>query len=472
MKPDLTFSKAARLTLRRSWFIVLCAIAVGAATHKLVKTPQPSYLAQTTLHVVDTSVAYDNSGEAIPATDVPRATSDLNADTFRDPAAAAVAAKAVRSQGLSGLALLDRLTIVPLTPTDVSITFAGSDPRAATALVNDYASHYVANRRAAQVGALIAARDLLNRQLKAITPKPGVPADNATLAHAQDVAAHVDGLATAASLVPQRITAAKATEALAAKKKKLTRNVATVVGAFLGLALGILVVLLLARFDRRIRSSRDLRLQGIRVVDVDSERKPESLRRLWAELELAESAIGHDVAAIAVTSSSSREGTLSVARKLAETFASSGTPALLVDAHEGWTGTAGGFPDDESQELEFRPLSANLIGLSQPLSQARLARLLGESRQSGQAVVIACPAVDDDPEALLLASSADVVVLLLRRAQSSWPRLERTLSALQAAVRRPVVVCFDRSVRVSASSSSDAPAVERVNDDVDVPVRL
>src|SRR3954468_1845277 len=132
MKPDLTFSKAARLTLRRSWFIVLCAVAVAGATYRLVKPPHQSYLAQSTLHVVDTAVEYDTRGEAIPSTLVPRQISDVRTDSFRDPAAAEVAVKQVAAKDLTALALLDRLQIDALTTTDVSLAFRGSSPRVAT----------------------------------------------------------------------------------------------------------------------------------------------------------------------------------------------------------------------------------------------------------------------------------------------------------------------------------------------------
>ena len=254
----------------------------------------------------------------------------------------------------------------------------------------------------------------------------------------------------------------------------MPRAAATGAGLLAGLAAGILFVLLLARFDRRIRKADDLRLPGVRVVEVDSERNPQSLKRLWAELELAEVEIGRNVASVAVTSPSSREGASTVARRLAEVFAASGTSTVLVDTHE----SPPSFNEHEHEEIQTVHLSPNLVRVAEPLSPGRLSRLIGETRQSGQAIVLACPPVEDDPEALLLAAGADIVVLVLRRSQSTWSRLEEALATLQGAVRRPVLVCFDRAALAGPRPGADTRPVEHPVPDAadeevdDVPVRL
>lgn len=474
LKPELTFPKAARLIARRSWFVLLCAIAAAAGAYRLAKPPHHAFVAKTRLHVVDTTVSYDSRGEAIPTTVIPRNVGDVRVDNFLLPGAADAAVHKVQVPGLTALELLDRLQVAPLSTTDVDISFRAPTAQRAVDVLNAYVNAYVAGKRSQQERALNAARALMQRQAKALAPIPGgIPPDNATTARIQDIGAHIDGLAIAAELLPQRITATGVTE-VRTKKSGLPRAAATLAGLFAGLGAGILFVLLLARFDRRIRSVTDLRLPGTRVVEVDSAGNPQSLRRLWAELELTEVELGRDVSSVSVTSPTSRENAAGVAVRLAEVFASAGTSTLILDAHE--DGSQSVDLADPEGEIQTVPVSPNLVRVAEPMSPTSVSRLLSERRRSGQVVVLACPPVEDNPEALLLAANADVVVLVLRRSHSSWSRLEDALATLQSAARRPVVVCFDRALLSGSRVDSDTPLVEHVlpgaADEVDVPVRL
>jgi hypothetical protein len=196
-----------------------------------------------------------------------------------------------------------------------------------------------------------------------------------------------------------------------------------------GLILGILIALALGQFDPRIRRVADLRLAGLRALDVDRD-DAESIETVRTVAEVG----GLDATGGAVAVAPCSGGETPLGRELAASFAASGRPTTLLsdqgvsrsgDGDEAWTPV----------EAEPRPLQ----------SLQRLRATLADGR-IGDVTVISAPGVLQHPQALIAAAAADITILVLRRGKSTWAELERSLEMLEdAAVDGKVRICLERS---------------------------
>jgi len=184
-------------------------------------------------------------------------------------------------------------------------------------------------------------------------------------------------------------------------------RVNTIAGLLLGFAASTLLVIVLARFNNRLRRPADIEeittLPVLAVFDRDhsaagglvSQAHPrtaaaETYRQVRAELENA--GMLRRPLNLMVTASMPGEGTSTVARNLAAAFGGSDTPAHLVPAHD-----------------YVRPRAG----------------------ASDLATVVDTPAVQQTADAATLARAVDGIVIVVDRRQARAPQLRQTIEVLE-----------------------------------------
>jgi hypothetical protein len=475
VRPEITFARAVRMIARWWWLVLGCGLIVMAAAYLLVRSSSGVYYeGSTRLHVVNTVVSYNPRGEPIAATVVPRTTNEVNPADFRVPRVAETAA-ARANVGVGPRRLLARLTVVALSPTDVELGYASpSEPEAARAL-EAYAADFLEWKRSQQERGLTTALTSLEETLKSVrktlralraeeTGGPSSPTVAAYEARRLEVEGGIDGLKLALRLIPEQVTLIGGVE-VANRRASLPAWLAGVGGLAAGLVAGVLVVLLITRFDPRVRRSSDLQLPGIHVVDGGLNRRPEAMQRLRSGLELA--GLGRHAHVLIVTSPTRAENRNGIALALAQTFAATDVPTAVVisadvashgeeavapSAHE--EGVAA-FLEGTVTSLPLVELGANLAWIpsgwaseadSVLFTADRVERLLDETRRIGRVVILDGPPLED-PSGLLVAASGDLTLLVVQRGKTRWTQLAHALELMESAVRRPVQIFFDRGVR-------------------------
>lgn len=376
-------------------------MAVIAVT--LADRPYGGAKAAARVHVQDTIVSFQFSGQPQPYTPT-RNVNELTRADFIDPQVAAAAAK--KLSGVTGQQLIAHLGFTPLTGTEAALTYDGSTSQEVSQRrLQAYIAEFVAERRGQQKQALA----------RAATAVAGTPAEQK--------------LTSAANAVDGQIFQVGNITTTGAKK--LAVPIAVLGGVLAGALLGLILALMLGRADRRIRTHEDLRLAGLRTIEVDSSRKPESVDTLRALAEVA--GIGPDGGVIAVASPSG-DGRTPLARELATAFASSARPTALLTEHSGavnregvWTAIEGG-------------LGSTMRSLPQ------LSDTVARLRPANGVAVIDAPAITERSEGVIASGLADVTLLVVQRNRTTWKQLEEALDTLADAVTQGRVrVCLDRS---------------------------
>jgi Mrp family chromosome partitioning ATPase len=444
-------------------------VAVVAAAAYLVagRSASNTYRAEARLHVVNTVVSYDPQGDAVPEAVIPRLAGEVNPAEFLVHDVAAKAAATLGAPRPTPETLLARLTFAPISPTEINLLYTTRSRADAAAVLETYVDEYIRWKRSQQERALSDALESVRASLRAL-PKAGqVPSVNggtaANFADARrlELQAHVDKLKLALDLIPQQVAPVGSVN-VSLDRKGLRPSVAIAGGGLAGFALGLLLALLLARFDPRVRSSSDLDVPGITITDIESGDSPASMQRLRSELELT--GLGRDFSVIVVTAATRAESRTATALGLAEAFASVGTQTVVLSADVGAVADGENvvpllksgvstFLDGTSEQLAAAEVADNLVwvpkgeshaGTELRISSAQIDQLLLEARELGHVVVVDAPPVAESG-ALLFAAAADVTVLVVQRARTTWSSLTTGFARLQSARRGSLHICFDRS---------------------------
>jgi hypothetical protein len=395
-----------------------CSAAIALLTVALPVDRFSDATATARVHKQDTTVAFSYKGDPQPETASQSAKDQIKSD-FVDPQVAETAAKQLGG-GITGQQLMSGLGFTALTGTDARLTYSGSSQPTAKQRLDAYVAALVASRRAEQRGVLQAAADALRKR--------GGTADAARR------------LETAAASVEQQIYPVGGVTSTPART--VPGPLILLGGGLAGFILGTLIALGLTRADSRIRSVDDLRLAGVRAIEVDAARSPASVDALRVLVEVA--GVGASRAAVAVMAPTGNHSAL--AQALASSFVLSGrSTTFLSDSGSlrsegnGWTPVSGG------------------AGAPRSLAAAREAV---EHGRPGEVVVIDGPGLMDDPEALVWPAVANVTVLAIRPGESTWQELERSLELLEDAVLPGLVrVCVDQTAaRRQAGVAARAPA--------------
>ena len=409
MKPGLTFGRAMRMLTARWWVVLICIVLVTVLGVSLANKRLSSATASARVHEQDTSVAFSpQSGLPQPSTES-RSVNELTRGDFVDPQIAAAAA-ANLGGGMTGSGLSGALGFTPLNGTDVELTYSGGGSTAeAGRRLKAYVNELISTRIATQ-------RRQLQRAAAKLNGQGGPP-----------VTAAETRLQVAANGLDQQIF--QVGSITASKSRSIPSSAIVAGSAVAGLILGILVALALGQFDPRIRRVADLRLAGVRALEVDRG-DAESIETLRTVAEVG----GLDATGGVVAVAPSFGGETPLSRELAASFAASGHPTTLI-SDQGVSRSGDGDELWTPIEAEPRPLR----------SMPRLHATLADGR-IGDVTVITAPGVLEHPQALIAAAAADITILVLRRGKSTWAELERSLEMLEdAAVAGKVRVCLERS---------------------------
>lgn len=257
-----------------------------------------------------------------------------------------------------------------------------------------------------------------------------------------------------------------------------------VLGAFAGVLLAALAIIVWTLLDTRVRSEEALR----RITDLpvlgaiprrkDAQRKAivvaepngtsaEAYRRVRSSLRFA--AVEHDISAIAVTSSIPGEGKTSTAVNLALTYSEAGMRVLLVDADlrrpmvaetlglensVGLTTMLVGAVVFEDAALQWGETSLWVLPAGEVppnpaelLASARMTELLRELHHDFDMMVVDTAPLLSVSDATIIAQSVDTTIVVADVSKVHLAQLARSLEALDRARAQVAGVVFSRVKR-------------------------
>ena len=479
MKPDLTFRRSVRLILHRWWLVLLCGAGFAALAFGLTGFQKGHYTATNVLSVSDYAVVNDQYTSKLElVSSNPKFADGWVTQDFVNAAAAQQAVKLLGSTScVTPSSLINGLTVTGLTTSSLQLDLVGCSSQTETAAALDKYSKVLLTQRSARERAQIA--DTINR-IQSGELLQGSPDKDGTLARLKIGLAslQVDSTGNGPSFAH---TDATTTFTKASGPKGV---VAGVGGLLAGLAVGVLIALAIGRLDRYARHPEDIEVDGVPVVDVDSELDQASVQLLRAELELA--GVGTKLAVIAVTRARREEGSSGLALALARAFAGVGTRTTLVsaDLRASRVRTEPGLSallDGTESAPPLVRLDPNLDWLPEGdsatlpetlFSAPRVDRVLRELRDLAQVVVIDAPATLEDPETLPLVACSDVVLLTVRPGRTRWDSLGSAVALIQRIAQRPMHICYDHAGEMSsvpAAGEQRATVAERVQRAIEVP---
>ena len=471
MKPEMTFRRSLRMIAKRWWLLVLGGVVFGALALVIAAQRKPHYVITSVLNVNDVTVVPKAVGFGIQANPqkLPDAwvVQDFQSYKVASAVSAAVGGHPSAAQILNGLSLTG------LSGTAVALQYSGgSNAAAVTDVMRRYVNGVLAERAQREQGFIY----------KAVSGLKGVTSQTPKLQENEGA------LTFAAQSLPGNFSSDFDSKPGPQPQKIPAGGPPTpviVLGGFLaGVAAGALLALLLGRFDKNVRRPDDIEVSGVPVVDIDSDADAASVQLLRAELELA--GVGTRLGVIAVTRATRAEGSSGLALALARTFASVGTPTVLVSADlrarkvRAESGLSG-LLDGSVSTVPLVPLESNLAWLPEGSSTAlpetlfsapRVERIIRDLRDQAGVVVIDTPAVLEDSEALPLLAASDLVLLTVRPGRTQWNSLGAAVALIQRVAKRPLHICFDRAeeaTSVPAAGVRRSDVAERVHQAIEVP---
>jgi len=329
---------------RRAAWIGLCFVLVAGAAFIYSRHQSKKYTATASLVFNNDQLSQQVAGLPVASTNnqVAQQTTNLKLVQLGDMAAKTAS---LLGHGLSRELVKADLSISAEGESNiVDVAATASSPALAADIANTYAGQFVEEQQNSNHAYYSAALALVERQLKALSPKQRAGTAGLAL---QDRAQSLGVLAELRNGTVQ--VAQAASVPMSPSSPKVSRD--TVFGALLGLMLGLGVAFLLERVDRRIREPKDLeavyRLPLLGVV-------PESAALSWSaksrngtkealppdeaeafhliRAHLRYFNVDRQLRTLLVASAAPGDGKTTVARHLAGAAARMGSRALLVEA--------------------------------------------------------------------------------------------------------------------------------------------
>jgi polysaccharide biosynthesis transport protein len=327
-----------RLLRERAWVIAVCLILVMGSAAAFSFGRQKQYTAQASLLFRDSQLGagilglLGSSGQTDPARE-----SETNVKLVESPAVAARVARDLG--GISPAAVAARIAVAAEGQSSVvSLRATDPDPVFAARLATTYARDFISVRRRVNRAQILELKRSLDNQLSALSPaERGSPAGLSVQARVEQL----DALASLQTGDAELLQAADAPTS--PSSPKTTRNI--IMGAFLGLLLGVGLALLLDRLNSRVREPEELsEMYGLPVLAEVPETpalngagqpltvaEDEAFNMLRARLRYFNT--GRDITSLLITSGSNGEGKSTVAWYLARAIAAStGMRVLLLEA--------------------------------------------------------------------------------------------------------------------------------------------
>lgn len=413
---------------RRAVWILLCLLLVGGATYGFSKRETKKYTATASVAFNSNQLAQQIAGLSAGGGSS-NSTTQENSDVelVRVGDTAAKTAKTL-NHGLTPEAVSSSLSISGKEEANiVDVSATSTSPTLAAAIANTYVSEFVKGQQSANRQFFRSALALVNKQLAGLTRAQRAGTDGADL----EGRAHTLGLLAELDYRNVEIAAVAAVPTSPSSPKTKSD---TLVGAILGLLLGLGVALILERFDRRLRgpedlaASYDLPLLGVVPNSTALSSAPregargttlppaeaEAFSLIRAHLRFFN--IDRDLHTILIASPAPGDGKTTIARHLAEASARVGSRVLLLEVDLRQPTVA--------QQLRI-PVSAGLAEVligDVPLDQAIRSVTLQAPRGEGISgrtldVLTAGAILPPNPGELLESQAMDVV---LERTRSAY----------------------------------------------------
>jgi Mrp family chromosome partitioning ATPase/capsular polysaccharide biosynthesis protein len=326
-----------RVLRRRWWIIVACGLLVGGSAAAFSLTRQKQYTATASLLFSQSQIGEELLG--VPSSANTDTVTALQADDVKlvQSYEVAIRTSAALRGVLTPQQVSEKITASGIGASDfVAVAAKDLSPRFSALLANTYSRQFIKFRQETERNQVIQVRDSFVNQLDAMSP-----AERASSA-GQSLQARIEQLNTLAAAQTGDVQLVQtATVPTSPSYPNTKLNVA--VGLVLGLLLGVGLMLLLERLNRRVRTVEELsELIGYPVLAEVPETK--RLRR-YRELS---SAAGYEhnafemlrarlryfpaerVQSLLVTSCAAQEGKTTVAWNLAETITMSGAGRVLL----------------------------------------------------------------------------------------------------------------------------------------------
>jgi polysaccharide biosynthesis transport protein len=319
---------------RRALLILLCFVLVAAAAYGYSKHQTKKYTATAAVSFNNNTLSQQIAGLSTAITSNPVTEQDNNLELVRLGDMAAKTATLL-GHGLTAGKVGESVSVGVKGETGViEVSTTSTSPVLAAAIANTYTSQFVDEQQNANRKFLKSALAQVNKQLALLPPSQRFGTDALNLQERAQTLRYLAGLGYNNAQV-----AGEALVPSSPSSPKTKRN--TILGAVLGLLLGLGVALLLERLDRRIREPEDLEtVYGLPMLGAVPKNtalagsalpstEAEAFSLIRAHLRFFN--VDRDVRTVVIASPAPGDGKSTIARHLAEAAARLGSRVLLLE---------------------------------------------------------------------------------------------------------------------------------------------